>query len=275
MLRSILEGVAQAVALGRGGRAGVRRPDARRRAARRRRHPRPGLPAAARRRVRPDPGRHGRSGLRGRRRRAARRRPGEQPASARAHGGRDACSPPRWSCSPAAGREWWTWRRPGRAHEDRDRLGPRGLPAEGDPPAVAARQRPRGDRPRHLQRGPRRLPALRRPGRAGGRPRRGRPRASRCAGAVRASAWRPTRCRACAAASSATSQDAEITRRHNDANVACFGERFTEPDAAVAALQVFLETGLRRAAGTRAASRSWPDSTRPTGRATFSLGPAG
>ena len=36
--------------------------------------------------------------------------------------------------------------------------------------------------------------------------------------------------------------DAEITRRHNDANVACFGERFTEPDAAVAALQVFLTT---------------------------------
>ena len=28
---------------------------------------------------------------------------------------------------------WWTWRRPWRAHEDRDRLGPRGLPAEGDP----------------------------------------------------------------------------------------------------------------------------------------------
>ena len=37
-------------------------------------------------------------------------------------------------------------------------------------------------------------------------------------------------------------EDAEITRRHNDANVACFGERFTEPDAAVAALRVFLET---------------------------------
>jgi ribose 5-phosphate isomerase B len=36
--------------------------------------------------------------------------------------------------------------------------------------------------------------------------------------------------------------DAEITRQHNDANVACFGERFTEPDAAVAALQVFLTT---------------------------------
>ena len=36
--------------------------------------------------------------------------------------------------------------------------------------------------------------------------------------------------------------DAEITRRHNDANVACFGERFTEPEAAIAALQVFLTT---------------------------------
>ena len=36
--------------------------------------------------------------------------------------------------------------------------------------------------------------------------------------------------------------DAEMTRRHNDANVACFGERFTEPDVALAALQVFLET---------------------------------
>jgi ribose 5-phosphate isomerase B len=36
--------------------------------------------------------------------------------------------------------------------------------------------------------------------------------------------------------------DAEITRRHNNANVACFGERFTEAEAAVAALQVFLET---------------------------------
>ena len=37
-------------------------------------------------------------------------------------------------------------------------------------------------------------------------------------------------------------QDAEMTRRHNDANVACFGERFTEPDVAVEALRVFLET---------------------------------
>ena len=37
-------------------------------------------------------------------------------------------------------------------------------------------------------------------------------------------------------------QDAEMTRRHNDANVACFGERVTEPDAAIAALRVFLTT---------------------------------
>ena len=36
--------------------------------------------------------------------------------------------------------------------------------------------------------------------------------------------------------------DAEMTRRHNDANVACFGERFTEPEAAIAALRVFLTT---------------------------------
>ena len=37
-------------------------------------------------------------------------------------------------------------------------------------------------------------------------------------------------------------QDAEMTRRHNDANVACFGERFTEPEVAIEALRVFLET---------------------------------
>ncbi len=36
--------------------------------------------------------------------------------------------------------------------------------------------------------------------------------------------------------------DAEMTRRHNNANVACFGERFTDPDTAVAALAVFLST---------------------------------
>jgi len=37
-------------------------------------------------------------------------------------------------------------------------------------------------------------------------------------------------------------QDAEMTRRHNDANVACFGERFTEPEVAIDSLRVFLET---------------------------------
>jgi len=38
--------------------------------------------------------------------------------------------------------------------------------------------------------------------------------------------------------------DAEMTRLHNDANVACFGERATEPAVAIAALQVFLHTGF-------------------------------
>lgn len=37
-------------------------------------------------------------------------------------------------------------------------------------------------------------------------------------------------------------QDAEMTRRHNDANVACFGERVTNPADAIAALEVFLTT---------------------------------
>ncbi len=37
-------------------------------------------------------------------------------------------------------------------------------------------------------------------------------------------------------------QDAEMTRRHNNANVACFGERVTEPQVAVDSLRVFLET---------------------------------
>lgn len=37
-------------------------------------------------------------------------------------------------------------------------------------------------------------------------------------------------------------QDAEMTRRHNNANVACFGERFTEPDVALDALRVFVDT---------------------------------
>lgn len=39
-------------------------------------------------------------------------------------------------------------------------------------------------------------------------------------------------------------KDAEMTRRHNDANVACFGEQFTTPDDAIAALKVFLGTGF-------------------------------
>ncbi len=37
-------------------------------------------------------------------------------------------------------------------------------------------------------------------------------------------------------------QDAEMIRRHNDANVACFGERVTDAVTAVAALAVFLDT---------------------------------
>lgn len=39
-------------------------------------------------------------------------------------------------------------------------------------------------------------------------------------------------------------KDAEMTRRHNNANVACFGEQFTTPDDAIAALKVFLGTGF-------------------------------
>ena len=38
------------------------------------------------------------------------------------------------------------------------------------------------------------------------------------------------------------SHDAEMMRRHNDANVACFGERVTDVTTATAALQVFLDT---------------------------------
>lgn len=38
------------------------------------------------------------------------------------------------------------------------------------------------------------------------------------------------------------SLDAEMIRRHNNANVACFGERFTAPEIAIAALEVFLTT---------------------------------
>lgn len=37
-------------------------------------------------------------------------------------------------------------------------------------------------------------------------------------------------------------QDAVMVRRHNDANVACFGERFTEASVAEAALEAFLAT---------------------------------
>ena len=37
-------------------------------------------------------------------------------------------------------------------------------------------------------------------------------------------------------------QDAQMTRQHNNANVACFGERVTEPDVAINALRVFLAT---------------------------------
>ena len=36
--------------------------------------------------------------------------------------------------------------------------------------------------------------------------------------------------------------DAQMTRQHNDANVACFGERITEPAQAIALLQTFLAT---------------------------------
>ena len=38
--------------------------------------------------------------------------------------------------------------------------------------------------------------------------------------------------------------DAEMTRRHNNANVACFGEQVTEPEVAIAALRVFLSTAF-------------------------------
>lgn len=36
--------------------------------------------------------------------------------------------------------------------------------------------------------------------------------------------------------------EAEMTRRHNNANVACFGERFTTPFVAQRSLEVFLAT---------------------------------
>ena len=38
------------------------------------------------------------------------------------------------------------------------------------------------------------------------------------------------------------SRDAEMARRHNDANVACFGEQITTEEVAIEALHVFLET---------------------------------
>lgn len=39
-------------------------------------------------------------------------------------------------------------------------------------------------------------------------------------------------------------EDATIIRRHNDANVACFGERFTTPEMALDALPAFLGTAF-------------------------------
>ena len=39
-------------------------------------------------------------------------------------------------------------------------------------------------------------------------------------------------------------EDATMIRRHNDANVACFGERFTTPEMALDSLAVFLDTGF-------------------------------
>lgn len=39
-----------------------------------------------------------------------------------------------------------------------------------------------------------------------------------------------------------TPSDAELSRAHNDANVACFGERVTDSEQAREALQVFLTT---------------------------------
>ena len=39
-------------------------------------------------------------------------------------------------------------------------------------------------------------------------------------------------------------QDAQMSRLHNDANVACFGERVTDSETAINALQVFLATSF-------------------------------
>ena len=41
-----------------------------------------------------------------------------------------------------------------------------------------------------------------------------------------------------------TAEDAELSRRHNDANVACFGARITATAEAEHALSVFLATGF-------------------------------
>ena len=41
-----------------------------------------------------------------------------------------------------------------------------------------------------------------------------------------------------------TPQDAEMSRLHNDANVACFGERITPASVAIDALAVFLSTAF-------------------------------
>ncbi len=41
-----------------------------------------------------------------------------------------------------------------------------------------------------------------------------------------------------------TLDDAEMTRRHNDANVACFGQNVSTPEESIAALQVFLNTAF-------------------------------
>lgn len=62
-------------------------------------------------------------------------------------------------------------------------------------------------------------------------------------------------------------QDAEMTRRHNDANVACFGERVTDEATAIAALDVFLATpfdGGRHEA--RVEQLGALDGSRPEGR---------
>lgn len=41
-----------------------------------------------------------------------------------------------------------------------------------------------------------------------------------------------------------TVEDAEMTRRHNNANVACFGQNVTSAEESIAALQVFLHTAF-------------------------------